>query len=347
MTLVSQKEFDGYEKVLFIEEPHVGLKAIIAIHSTNRGPALGGCRMWNYHSDEEALNDVLRLSRGMTYKAAMANLNLGGGKAVIFGDSKTQKNEALLLAFAKYVDQLEGKYITAEDVGMSVHDMEVIRQGTSHVVGLGSGTMKGGSGDPSRLTAYGVYRGMCAAVHHRLGKDSLEGLTVAIQGLGHVGQLLCGHLKQGGAHLIVTDIDQEAVNQAVSNFGARAVLPEEIFSVEADVFSPCALGGILNDTTIPQLKVSVIAGAANNQLGESRHGEVLMNRNILYAPDYVVNAGGLINVTYEGKEYNEEKVYSHVAKIYDTLLEVYQLAESQGVPPNVAADRIAEMRFNT
>jgi leucine dehydrogenase len=303
--------------------------------------------MWDYASEEEALRDVLRLSRGMTYKAAMANLPLGGGKAVIFGDSKTQKTPELLKAFARHVDRLQGLYITAEDVGMNVKDMDIIRSITSHVVGLDGGTVAGGSGDPSRMTAYGVFHGIRSTVKHRFHKESLEGLTVAVQGLGSVGYSLCKHLKNAGANLIVSDIYPQAVERVVREFNAIAVLPEDIFMAEADIFVPCALGGILNDITIPQLKVKAVAGATNNQLGERRHGQMLADLGILYAPDYIINAGGLINVTYEGENYDQEKVLKHVAGIYDTLLEVYAGAQRDGLTTNVAADQIAETRFKS
>jgi leucine dehydrogenase len=345
MPVFTSKDFDSHSQIVFINEPSCGLKAIIAVHNTNRGPALGGCRMWDYGSEEEALRDVLRLSRGMTYKAAMANLPLGGGKAVIFGDSKTHKTPELLKAFANHVEHLQGVYITAEDVGMNVRDMDIIRSVTSHVVGLDGGTVAGGSGDPSRMTAYGVFQGIRATIKHRFNRENLEGLTIAVQGLGSVGYTLCQHIKAAGANLVVTDIYPQAVERVVREFNATAVLPEDIFTVEADVLAPCALGGILNDTTIPQLKVKAVAGATNNQLGERRHGQMLADRGILYAPDYIINAGGLINVTYEGESYDQEKVLKHVAGIYDTLLEVYAGAERDGLTTNVAADQIAETRF--
>jgi leucine dehydrogenase len=340
MAVFSAIDFDRHEQVNFFYDEETGLKAIIAIHNTNRGPALGGCRMWPYTDEQHAVTDVLRLSRGMTYKAAMANLPFGGGKAVIIGDSHRDKSPALFKAFGQCVEQLNGRYISAEDVGTSVEDMVFIREATSHVVGL-----PGGSGDPSPFTALGVYESIRSAVLYRLGKSSLKGVKVAVQGLGHVGYHLCRLLVEAGADLFVTDIEPELVQKAVDEFKAEPVSPEEIYGLEVDVFAPCALGAVINDRTIVQLKCKVVAGSANNQLESHAHGELLAKMKILYAPDYVVNAGGLIDVYYEGPAYNPDIVKVHVAGIHDTLLDVFHKAEELYISTSEAADLIAEERF--
>jgi leucine dehydrogenase len=295
----------GHEQVSFFVDKQSGLKAIVGVHSTTLGPALGGCRMWNYSSEFEALRDVLRLSRGMTYKAAVAGLKLGGGKAVIIGDSRKDKNEALLKAFGRAVEMLAGRYFTAEDVGMSVKDIDVIRTETRFAVG---GSNEGGSGDPSIMTAFGVFQGMKAAVKAAGLGDDLNGLTVAVQGLGNVGHHLCSHLSAAGARLVVADIHKPQVEKIVEQFGADVVSAEEVHAADVDVFAPCALGAVLNSRTIPTIKAKVIAGAANNQLETDNDGYELMRRGIVYAPDYAINAGGLINVAAELEGYNKELV---------------------------------------
>jgi len=296
---------EDYEQIVFCQDQASGLKAIIAIHDTTLGPALGGLRMWNYASEEEALTDVLRLAKGMTYKNAAAGLNLGGGKAVIIGNAKTDKSEALFRAFGRYVQSLSGRYITAEDVNTSVADMDFIHMETDYVTGVSPAF--GSSGNPSPVTAYGVYRGMKAAAKWKFGSDSLAGKTVAVQGVGNVAYNLCRHLHEEGAHLVVTDINEEALKRAETDFGATVVKPDEIYAVDCDIFAPCALGAIINDKTIPMLKAQIVAGAANNQLAEDRHGDVLEERGILYAPDFVINAGGVINVADELEGYNRER----------------------------------------
>lgn len=332
----------GHEQVSFFQDKESGLKAIVGIHSTVLGPALGGCRMWNYSSESDALRDVLRLSRGMTYKAAVAGLRLGGGKAVIIGDSRKDKSEALVAAFARCVEMLGGRYITAEDVGMSVADIDTMRNYTHFAVG---GSNVGGSGDPSLMTAYGVFQGLKAAVRHAgLGED-LNGLTVAVQGVGNVGHHLCSHLSAAGVRLIVTDIHQDQVDRVVDNFGAEVVKPEEIYDVECDVFAPCALGAVLNARTIATLKCKVVAGAANNQLETDNDGYELMRRGIVYAPDYAINAGGLINVAAELDGYNKELVFSKVSQIHGTIANILELSSEEKVPPHVAADKMAEQRL--
>jgi leucine dehydrogenase len=329
-----------HEQVLFCYEPKSGYRGIIAIHNTTLGPALGGTRFWNYRTDEEALTDALRLSRGMTYKSATAGLNLGGGKAVIIGDPRVTRREMIFRAHGRFVETLKGRYITAEDVGTSVEDMDFVQMETDSVAGVA-----GGSGDPSPVTAYGTYRGIKASARERFGSDSLAGLTVAVQGCGHVGYYLCKYLAEEGARLVVTDIDEGRIGRVVGEFGARAVTPEAIYDVDAPIFAPCALGAIINDDTLPRLKFEIIAGAANNQLAEVRHGDALTERNILYAPDYVINAGGVINVYGELKGWTSDRAMRKAGEIYETLLQLFELAREQGIPTYLAADRLAERRI--
>ena len=341
MPIFAHPEFDGHQEVVFGHDAASGLNAIIAIHNTNRGPALGGCRMWPYASEAEALTDVLRLARGMTYKSALADLPLGGGKAVIIGDPHADKSEALFLAMGRFVDGLGGRYITAEDVGVSVEDVDVMARATKHV----AGTVSAGAGDPSPSTAYGVLMGIRAAVAHKLGRNSLDGVRVAVQGVGHIGYHLCRYLAEAGAKLTVADIDREAIARVAAEFHARPVAPEEIYGVDGEVFAPCALGAVINDGTIARLKAPIVAGSANNQLAEPRHGVALMRRGVLYAPDYVINAGGVINISHEGPAYDKREAVNHVAKIHDTLREIFGRADAAGVPTSEAADRLAEERF--
>lgn len=336
-------EFD-HEQVVFVNQPESGLKGIIAIHSTVLGPALGGTRMWPYESEDAALEDVLRLSRGMSYKAAAAGLNLGGGKAVIIGNSKTDKNEKLFRVFGRFIQGLGGRYITAEDVGTTIRDMEWVRMETGYVTGIGEAL--GGSGDPSPVTALGTFYGMKAAAKQIWGSDSLTGKKIAIQGLGHVGYYLVKHLHEEGAELFCTDIDKNSVKRVVDEFNTEAVDTEEIYSIDADIFAPCALGAIVNDETIPQFKFKIIAGSANNQLAdEEKHGEVLRQKGILYAPDYVTNSGGLISVANELEGYRQEKALSQAKDIYDILLEIFEVAEKENIPTHKASNRLAEKRI--
>lgn len=330
----------GHEQVSFATDPESGYRGIVAIHNTTLGPALGGTRFWSYDNDAEALNDVLRLSRGMTYKAAVAGLNLGGGKSVIVGDNRTDRREAIFRAHGRHVEMLNGRYITAEDVGTSIHDMEFIRMETEHVVGLADG-----SGDPSPVTAFGVYRGMKACAKFVFGQDGLSGKTVSVQGCGHVGYSLCKHLHDEGARLVVTDIDERKVRLVVDEFGASAVGSEAIYGVDADIFAPCALGAVISDRTIDKLKVTIVAGAANNQLDEERHGDMLDERGIVYAPDYVINSGGLINVNAEVAGWDLERSRQKASEIYDTILHILQIARDEGIPSYLAADRLAERRI--
>jgi len=343
MSVFNAHDFDEHEQVIFCNDAASGLKAIIAIHNTTRGPALGGCRFWPYVSEEEALKDVLRLSRGMTYKAALANLKLGGGKAVIIGDPEKEKTPEKLRAFGRFVERLGGLYITAEDVGTSPKDMSIIFEETNNVVGRD--TKEGGSGDPSILTSYGVFTAIRACVFYKMGKKDLSGVRIAVEGLGHVGIDLAKRLKDAGATLVVTDINEEIIQKAVEQFAAVPMGPEEIFGADVDVFAPCALGGILNDRTIPQLKCQIVAGSANNQLAEPHHAKALETRGILYAPDYIINAGGLINVTYEGPDYNSQVVMNHVEGIYETLLEIFEMAKMLHITTSEASDRIALDKF--
>jgi leucine dehydrogenase len=330
----------GHEQVSFFQDEAAGYHGIIAIHSTVLGPALGGTRFWAYRSEAEALADVLRLSRAMTYKAATAGLDLGGGKSVIIGDNRTAARGPIFRAHGRHIESLGGRYITAEDVGTSPEDMELVHVETRHVVGL-----KGGSGDPSPVTAFGVYRGMKACARFRWGSDALAGRTVAVQGVGHVGYYLCRDLHAEGAKLVVTDVVADKVKRAVADFGARGLAPEEIYQTTADIFAPCALGGAINDTTLRKLRVEIIAGGANNQLAEPRHGEALERRGITYAPDYVINGGGLINVAAELTGAGREWALGKASQIYDTVLHVLAMAREQGVAPQVAADRLAEQRL--
>lgn len=335
---------DNHEQVVFCRNKEVGLKAIIAVHNTTLGPALGGTRMWNYKSEEDALIDVLRLSKGMTYKAAIAGLNLGGGKAVIIGDSKKDKTEGLFRAFGAFVNSLAGQYITAEDVGTSVKDMEYIFMETPFVTGIPS--TFGGSGDPSPYTAHGTLMAIRASAKEKFGVDSLSGLRVAVQGLGNVGSNLVDFLVQDGAVVSIADIDVDRV-AAMSNKhgGLKVVNPNEIITSECDVLAPCALGAVINDQTIPKLKCKVIAGAANNQLGEARHGDALRELGILYAPDFVANAGGLMNVFVELEGYSSERAFDKTKVVYDNVLTIFKLAKEQNISTHTAANLLAEKRI--
>ena len=329
----------GHEQLLLSHDPSCGYFGIIAIHDTTLGPALGGTRFWQYGSTDEAITDALRLARGMTYKSAVAGINLGGGKSVIVGDNKRSDREALFRAHGRFIQTLGGRYITAEDIGTSPADMEYIKLETDHVAGL-----LGLSGDPSPVTGYGVYVGMKAAARVRWGSDSLNGRTVAVQGAGKVAHYLMQHLHTENARIIVTDIDGEKVKRAVQEFGAEAVAPTAIYDQAADIYAPCALGATVNDETLPRLKVQVIAGGANNQLAEDRHGDELERRGILYAPDYVINGGGVINVYGELHRWPVERAKKKAGEIYDTLLRIFDIAKQQRIPTYRAADRLAEQR---
>ena len=344
MEVFESMEIRGHEQVVFSSDPITGLKAIIAIHDTTLGPALGGCRMWNYKNESDALKDVLRLSRGMTYKAAVAGLGLGGGKAVIIGDSKTMKNEDLFRSFGRFVEGLGGRYITAEDVGTCMSDMEWVRKETKYVTGISRAL--GGGGDPSPVTAFGTFTGMKACVKKVFGSDSLKDRKISIQGIGHVGTYLVELLHKEGAKLYISDIDEEKLKSVAKKYACEVVNNDNIYELEVDIFAPCAMGGIINDTTIPKLKCAIIAGAANNQLEkEKKHGKALLDKGILYAPDYVINAGGIINIYNELQGYNHEKAMSQTENIYQILTEVLDYAEKEGVPTPVASKIYAEKRI--
>ena len=349
MSVFTQQDFADHEQVVFCSDDKTGLKAIIAIHNTNLGPALGGCRMWPYASEDEAVCDVLRLSRGMTYKSALAGLKLGGGKSVVIGNPRTDKTPALLDSLARAIDRLGGRYIAAEDSGTGVPDMQHMRKRTPFVAGVEEKPSDEGmrSGDPSPSTAYGTFVGIRAAVRERLGRDSLEGLRVAVQGIGNVGYDLARRLHAAGAELWVSDIDSRALARAEAELGATVIAADEIFAIDVDVFAPCALGAVINDRTLPQLKASIVAGAANNQLAEARHGLALMNRGILYAPDYVINAGGIIDVYYEhaGLDAGRSALIAHIDRIDDNLTEIFARSRREERPTGEVADAIAEERF--
>ena len=334
----------GHEQVIFCNDSETGLKAIIAIHDTTLGPALGGTRMWNYSNETDALNDVLRLSRGMTFKASISGLNLGGGKAVIIGDANTEKTEALMKKFGEYVNKLGGTYITAEDVGMSTKDMEYVREMTKHVTGIPESM--GGSGDPSPVTAYGVYWGMKASAKFKWGSDYLEGKTILVQGVGHVGENLVKHLTEEDAKVFVTDINEEKLAEVSEKYGAKIITGDAIYDMDMDIYAPCALGATLNTDTIHRLKCAIVAGAANNQLeDEMIHGEMIKEKGIVYAPDFLINAGGLINVYSEINGYDREKSLNKTRKIYDTTLEILLKAEQEDITTHKAALVIAEQRI--
>ena len=344
-SILGQMAQNDHEQVVFCHDRATGLKAIIAVHNTVLGPALGGCRMWNYGSEHEALRDVLRLSRGMTYKAAISGLNLGGGKAVIIGDPRKLKNEGLMRRFGKFVESLGGKYITAEDVGMETVDMEYISYETDHVTGIPESI--GGSGNPSPVTAYGVYCGMKGAAQHRWQSDDLSKRSVMVQGVGHVGETLVKYLTEEGAKVYVNDIGQERLDHIAKKYGATAVGAEEVYSANVDIYAPCALGATLNDDTIAQLKCSIVAGAANNQLeNEMRHGQMLVDQGIVYAPDFVINAGGLINVYAELSGYGKDEAMFRTENIRTTTITILQKAEKEGITPQVAALKAAQERID-
>lgn len=353
MSVFSHREFDNHQQIAFFNDKKTGLKAIIAVHNTNLGPALGGCRMWPYATDKEALTDVLRLSRGMTYKSALANLKLGGGKAVIIGNPRTEKSDDLLYAMGDFIEGLGGRYITAEDSGTSVPDILKMGQRTSYISGVDKASNHGG--DPSPSTAYGVFVSLREAVTYKLKRANLEGLKVAIQGLGNVGYRLAEYLHKAGAELYVTDIVQANVDRAVNELNAISVAGDQIFSLDVDVFAPCALGAAINDQSIEQLKAPIVAGAANNQLATTAHGQILHDRGVLYAPDYVVNAGGIVDVYYQRKmlsaDYSVENyatdLASKVEGIGETLKEIFVRSEAENIPTFVVADRVAEERFTS
>ncbi len=343
--VIAQMALHNHEQVVFCNDNDTGLKAIIAIHNTVLGPSLGGTRMWAYNNEMEALTDVLRLSRGMTYKSSVAGLNLGGGKAVIIGDAKTQKNEVLMRRFGKFVNSLSGKYITAEDVGVNTRDMEYIKMETDFVSGLP--VNMGGSGDPSPVTAYGVYLSMKASAKEKWGSDSLAGKKIVVQGIGNVGDNLVKHLVKEGAKVSIYDIHEDRLKAVAKHSGAEIIQDaNKLYDLDMDIYAPCALGATVNTDTLNRLKCAIICGAANNQLAdENVHGKMVIEKGILYAPDFVVNAGGIINVFYELQGYNRERAMAHAEKIYDTTLSIFKIAKEQNIPTYMAANRIAEKRI--
>ena len=344
MEIFKELNSRGHEQIAFFNDPYSGLKGIVAIHNTTLGPALGGCRMWNYKSEEEAIIDVLRLSKGMTYKASIAGLNLGGGKAVIIGDPRKDKTEKLFRSFGRFVEGLGGRYITAEDVGTNIHDMENVKIETSYVTGIAKSL--GGSGDPSPVTAFGVYMGIKASVKEKLNKNSLNNLKISVQGLGHVGSHLVNLLNDDGAEIYVTDIDKKRADKIVEKYNCKYIDPNKILFEDVDIYAPCALGATINENTIPQLNCKIIAGGANNVLQQTkRDSELLIKRDILYAPDYVINAGGLINVANELEGYDKEKAFNQAEKIYDTLMGIFKRSKKDSISTTEAAALQAEDRI--
>ena len=336
MSLFEHPEFDHHEEVAFCHDEESGLKAIIAVHDTTLGPSLGGTRLWNYSSSAEALTDVLRLSRGMTYKSAMAGLPLGGGKAVIIGDAKTIKSDQLFRAYGRFINSLGGKYITAEDVNIRTSDIDIVAQETQHVAGTADK-----AGDPSPHTALGTYLGLKAAAKHRLGSEDLTGVKIAVQGLGAVGYDFAKYCREDGAELIVTDINEEALERAKNELGATVVGLDEIYAVDADIYAPCALGATINDETLKQLKCKIIAGSANNQLANPKHDKMVKDMGILYAPDYVINAGGVIHVCSEAANMSLEETDKRVRDIYNTLDKLFTRAKKEDRPTGELADEMA------
>jgi leucine dehydrogenase len=334
-----------HEQVVFCHDKQAGLKAIIAIHNTVLGPAAGGTRMWLYNNEADALKDVLRLSRGMTFKNAISGLNLGGGKAVIIGDARSQKTETLFRSFGKFVDSLGGKYITAEDVGVSTADIEYIAMQTKHVAGKPE--YMGGSGDPSPVTAMGVYMGMKAAAKKMYGTDSLQGKRILVQGVGHVGSYLVGHLIKENTKVYISDFYEDRAKEIAQKHKVEVIDKEKVYDLDVDIYSPCALGATLNDDTIPKLKCKIIAGAANNQLAdENRHGDMCKERGILYAPDFLINAGGIINVYYEiVGNYHRERAIKHAERIYDYTQSIFDTAETENINTHKAALQLALKRI--
>ena len=339
-----QLSFNDHEQVVFCNDKDTGLRAIIGIHNTVLGPALGGTRMWNYASEWEALNDVLRLSRGMTYKSAITGLNLGGGKAVLIGDAKTQKTPELMRKFGEFVHSLSGKYITAEDVGMETSDMDIVREVTPFVTGISES--KGGAGNPSPITAYGVFMGMKAAAKHKYGSDDLDGKKILVQGIGHVGESLVEHLSNEGAIVYIADINPAKLEEVSKKYSAK-IYTEDVYAADVDIYAPCALGATINDETILRMKAGIIAGAANNQLAdENIHGKLLQEKGILYAPDFLINAGGIINVYAELEGYDKAEIMRKTENIYNTTLEILKTADARNIPTHFAALQIAQQRID-
>jgi leucine dehydrogenase len=339
-----QLSFDNHEQIVFCNDKDTGLKAIIGIHNSVLGPALGGTRMWNYANEWEALNDVLRLSRGMTYKSAITGLDLGGGKAVIIGDAKTQKTPEMMRKFGEFVNSLSGRYITAEDVGMVTADMDTVRDVTPYVTGISES--RGGSGNPSPVTAYGVYMGMKAAAKYQFGSDNLDGKKILVQGIGHVGETLVEYLTKEGALVQISDINEARLQEVSAKYGSTIYIGSDLYTADVDIYAPCALGATINDDTVNKIKAKVIAGAANNQLAnENIHGPILQQRGILYAPDFLINAGGIINVFSEIANYDKAEAMLRTENIYNTTLEIFDYSKTNSLTPQKAAMEIAEARI--
>ena len=339
-----QMSFDDHEQIVFCNDKDTGLKAIIGIHNSVMGPALGGTRMFNYSNEWEALNDVLRLSRGMTFKSAITGLNIGGGKAVIIGDAKTQKTPELMRKFGEFVHSLSGRYITAEDVGMETADMDIVRDVTPYVTGISE--ERGGAGNPSPVTAFGVYMGMKAAAKQQFGSDVLTGKKVLVQGIGHVGEALVEYLTKEGALVTISDINEERLYEVGQKYNATVYTGTDVYAEEVDIYAPCAMGATINDATIHKIKAKVIAGAANNQLAnEVVHGAILQERGILYAPDFLINAGGIINVYAELAHYGKAEIMAKIENIYNTTLEIFDFAIANKMTTHQAALTIAQQRI--
>lgn len=344
-SVLDQLSASGHKKVIFCNDPDTGLKAIIAIHDTTLGPALGGTRMFNYNSEAEALEDVLRLAKGMTYKSAITGLNLGGGKAVIIGDSRKLKSEALMRSYGRFIKNLNGEFITAEDMGTTVKDMEYIRMETKHVTGVPESL--GGAGNPAPYTAKGVYLGIKASVKEVYGTDMLAGKSVVVQGIGNVGEHLVELLRQENVEVFISDINEDRLQDIARKYKAKPISADKIFTIGADIYAPCALGATVNDKTIKTMKFAIIAGSANNQLAdEKKHGKLLLDKGILYAPDYLINAGGLINCYSELTGFGKKRTIQLTENIYNATREVIQLSKTENIPTNLAASRIAEKRIN-
>lgn len=340
-----QISFNDHEQIVFCNDKDTGLKAIIGIHNSVMGPALGGTRMYNYANEWEALNDVLRLSRGMTYKAAITGLNIGGGKAVIIGDAKTQKTPELMRKFGSFVHSLSGRYITAEDIGMETRDMDIVRDVTPYVTGISES--RGGSGNPSPITAYGVFMGMKAAAKYKFGSDNLAGKKILVQGIGHVGETLVEHLSKEGAIVTITDINQERMFEVAKKYNAIVYAGQDLYTADVDIYAPCAMGATINDDSLKKLKATIIAGAANNQLAnEVIHGQVLKEKGIVYAPDFLINAGGIINVYAELVNYDRAEIMKRTENIYNTTLEIFKFADSNNMTSHQAAMTVAQDRID-
>ncbi len=340
-----QFSFDNHEQIVFCHDKDTGLKAIIGIHNSVMGPALGGTRMWNYANEWEALNDVLRLSRGMTYKSAITGLNLGGGKAVIIGDAKTQKTPEMMRKFGEFIHSLSGRYITAEDVGMETSDMDIVRDVTPFVAGISES--RGGSGNPSPITAYGVFMGMKAAAKYKFGSDNLNGKKVLVQGIGHVGETLVDYLTKEGAIVSISDINENRLEEVGKKYGSKIQNNEDLYTADVDIYAPCALGATINDETVYKINAKIIAGAANNQLAnENSHGQILKERGIVYAPDFLINAGGIINVNAEIAKYDRAEIMRKTENIYNTTLEIFDFADKNNITTHQAAFTIAQNRID-